>query len=405
MAMHEIESLVELSILCLDNSQDSQADYRSLFFNLYQLQDSFDTGFTHFRVMDTLVKHHYVYTFPITAHPTYLEHQAYFDHLAADQKFSFIYANPGKEWDATSNPVAGYANYDHATKQYILYCDAGSLLWSAMVATGTISGKDATAPEPMGFFHLALTIVEYAAKQDFTDLLSLWYLLLPYMVMQAEQDGIPLQKQDLETIFQIIISKNAIPQEGLPYIEDIPHGGELGEFCNWWYEPARQWMPTAPETTEELDLDAIPFSQEVEKSATWYSQQVVTLMESVTHSIQFMEDNGENEDLRKSVEMRLESALQFANKGLEQAPTDASLLMNKGSVLMLQEKYPEAMESYDEAMKIAPNNPYVHLNRAILFYHMDQFKEAKASFERLLQLEPANEFGQQWLQHLRDAGF
>ncbi|SHM91071.1 Tetratricopeptide repeat-containing protein [Chitinophaga jiangningensis] len=405
MAMHEIETLVETSILCLDNSQDELADYRSLIFNLYQLQDSFDTGFTHFRVMDILIKHRYVYTFPITAHPAYLEHTAFFDGLAASQKFSFIYANPAKEWDATANPVAGYANYDHATGKYILYCDAGSLLWSAMVAAGTITGKDALAPEPMGFFHLALTITEFAAAQQDKDLLGLWYLLLPYMVMQAEQDGIPIQTKDLETIFNIIVNQDAIPHEGLPYIEDIPKGGELGAFCEWWYAPAKEWMPTEPEAAEEIDLEAIPFTQEVEKSAHWYSQQVVTLMETATNAIQQMEENGGDEATQQAIQQQLAAALTYANKGLEIAPGEPNLLMNKGSILMLLQDYPAAMACYDEALTAAPTNPYVHLNRAILFYHMDQFQESKASFEKLLQLEPSNEFAQQWLQHLREEGY
>jgi tetratricopeptide (TPR) repeat protein len=223
--------------------------------------------------------------------------------------------------------------------------------------------------------------------------------------MQAEQDGIPIQIKDLESIFNIIIANDAIPKEGLPYIEDIPQGGELGAFCEWWYKPAREWMPSAPEETTEIDLEAIPFSQQVEKSATWYSQQVVQLMEAATNAIQLMEDNGETAAGMQAVQQQLNTALEYAGKGLELSPGEPNLLMNKGSILMLLQKYPEAMACYDEAMQQAPNNPYVYMNRAILFYHMDQYADAKTSFEKLLQLEPSNEFAQQWLQHLRDAGF
>ncbi|NIG57420.1 tetratricopeptide repeat protein [Chitinophaga sp. Cy-1792] len=404
MAMHEIESLVEQSILCLDNSQNDKLDLRSLFFNLYQLQDSFDTGFTHFRVMDILIKHRYVYTFSITEHPGYSTYQSYFDTLAASQKFSFIFSNPDKPWDATTNPVAGYANYDHTTQKYILYCDAGSLLWATMASTGIIKGKDALAPEPMGFFHLALTVVEAAAAGQNKDLLGMWYLLLPYMVMQAEQDGIPIQITDLKAIFDIVMKNDALPKEGLPYIEDIPQGGELGAFCEWWYEPAKEWMPSAPEEEEEIDLEAIPFSQEVEKSATWYSQQVVTLMEKATHTIQEMEDNGNGtSEAQEAVQQQLALALQYADKGLSLAPGEPNLLMNKGSILMLLQDYEPALECYNEALKQAPSNAFVHLNRAVLFYHMDRMQDAKASFEKLLQIDPSNEFAQQWLEHLRDS--
>lgn len=404
MAMHEIETLVELSVYCLDKSQEEGLDRRSLFFNLYKLQQQFDTGFTHFRVMDLLIKHHFVYTFPLTAHPAYTTHKAWFDALAASQKFSFIYEQPAAEWDAETNPVAGYANFDFPSQTYILYCDAGSALWADMVANGTLTGADAIAPDEIDTFSLAHEVAELAGEQKDKDLLGLWYQLLPYMVMQAEQEGTPIHYKALEAIQDLVVANDAIREEGLPPADELPVGGELGKFCKWWYAPAADKMKATAEPEEEIDLEAVPFTEQVEKSAAWYEQQVVQILQEANSAITNMEDNGADEATRQSIYNSLQQGLVYANKGLELSPGEAGLLMNKGSILMLLEQYDAALAVYNEALTIAPENPYVHLNRAVLFYHMEQIPAAIASFEHLLQLEPENEFAQQWLAHLKNDG-
>jgi tetratricopeptide (TPR) repeat protein len=399
--MHEVESLVELSVHCLDKSQEESQVLRSYFYNLYHLQQQFDTGFTHFRVMDILIKHRFVYTFPITAHPDYHSHQSWFDNLAAAGKFSFIYKDPLSPWDGESNPVAGYANYDHGSQTYLLYADAGSLLWEALVANGTLKGHDAQAPEAMETFRMAYEVAEMAAEQQNKDLLAYWYLLLPYMVMQAEQEGQPVNYKALEATLELIVTNDAIQEEGLPPADELPVGGELGKFCQWWYAPAAGKMKPTADPEPEIDLDGVPFTQEVTKTAGWYEQQVVQILQQANASIIYMEDHGANEATQKSVLARLMQGLEYADKGLELSPHEPGLLMNKGSILMLLEQYDKALAVYNEAMTIAPDNPYVHLNRAILFYHLEQIPQAIASFERLLQLDPGNEFAQQWLENLR----
>ncbi|PSL47807.1 tetratricopeptide repeat protein [Chitinophaga niastensis] len=402
MAMHEIESLVELSVYCLDKSQDDLLDRRSLFYNLYKLQQQFDTGFTHFRVMDLLIKHHFVYASPITAHPAYKAHQSYFDTLAASQKFSFICVKPEEEWDQESNPVAGYANFDFPTQTYILYCDAGSALWAGMVANGTLQGKDATAPEEIDLFSMAHEIAEEAGQQKDKDLLGLWYQLIPYMVMQEEQEGATINYKALEAIQDLVVANEAINEEGLPPADELPVGGELGKFCAWWYAPAADKMKPTAEPETEIDLEAIPFTEKVEKSAAWYEQQVVQILQEANASITYMEDHGHNEATQQSVDMQLKMGIEYADKGLALSPNETGLLMNKGSLLLLQQEFEKAMACYDEALAIAPENPYIHLNRAILFYHMEQIPASIASFEHLLTLEPDNEFAQQWLAHLKN---
>lgn len=405
MSMHEIESLVELSVYCLHESKDDLLDRRSLFYNLYQLQQQFDTGFTHFRVMDILIQHRYVYTFPVTAHPAYTQHKSFFDALAASQQFSFIYTQPEAEWDEENNPVAGYANYDHTTQAYILYCDAGSPLWTAMVANGTLTGDDAMAPEVMNVFSMAHEIAEAAGQQKNKDLLNEWYQLIPYMVMQAEQEGETINYKALESILDLVVANDAISEKGLPPADELPVGGELGKFCTWWYAAAKDKMkPTADEPEEEIDLDAVPFTQQVEKSAGWYDGEVRKILQEVNDSITNMEEHGYNAETQQNIEIRLKAGLEYADKAIDLAPGEAGFLVNKGSLYLLLQDYPLALTCYDAALLLAPDNTYVHLNRAILFYHMDRIPEAIASFERLLELEPGHEFAQQWLAHLKNEG-
>ncbi|MGN7822426.1 tetratricopeptide repeat protein [Chitinophaga sp. 22536] len=404
--MHEIESLVEMSVYCLHESQDNSLDRRSLFYSLYELQSQFDTGFTHFRVMDILTQHRFVYTFPITAHPAYAQHQAFLDSLAAAQKFSFIYTEPENEWDAETNPVAGYAHFDQQQQQYILYCDAGSTLWEAFVANGTLQGADAVPPQLFDVFTMAHIIADNAAQQQYRDVLASWYHLLPYMVMAAEQENEPIDQEALKTILGHVVANDAIYEENLPPIDELPEGGELGKFCEWWYAPAKGKMKTAAELDKDiaLDLDAVPFTQEVEKTAGWYDNEVRNLLEGIHQSISDMEDNGYDEAAQKSIETRLLQGLQYAIKGLELAPDEPGLLVNMGSLYMLAENYEEALASYNKALAIAPDNSYVHLNRAILFYQMEDVPMAIDSFEKVLALEPGNEFAQQWLSHLKNNG-
>ncbi|WP_158563333.1 tetratricopeptide repeat protein [Chitinophaga silvatica] len=403
MSMYEAESLVELSVYALDKSEDAELDRRSLIYNLYQLQQQFDTGFTHFRVMDILIKYHYVYTFPITSHPEYAKHKPWFDRLAAEKKFSFIFLSPLEAYDTDNNPVAGYANYDHTTQQYILYCDAGSILWEQMVANGTITGNDAIAPEEMNIFSVAHEIAELAGEQKDITLLGNWYQLLPYIVMMEDQEGNPINYKALEAILDIIVANDAINAETLPPADELPVGGELGKFCQWWYAAAGDKMkPTAEEEKEEeIDLETIPFTEQVEKSTAWYEQQVIHFLQTANNEIAELEEKGGDENAQARIYDLLQQGLTFAQKGLELSPNEPNLLMNQGSLYMLAGLLDKALASYDAALAVAPDNPNIHLNRAILFWQNDQLPEAIKSFEKVTELDPTNEFALQWLEMAR----
>jgi tetratricopeptide (TPR) repeat protein len=402
MAMHEIETLVEMSVYSLDKSAPSSPDCRSLFYNLYCLQEQFDAGFTHFRVMDLLIKHRFVYTMPITAHPAYAKNKAYFDQLAAAQKFSFIYEYPQKKWDSDTNPVAGYANYDQAQGTYLLYADAGSILWKSLVDAKKLQGADARPPLVIPVTTLAHIVAKAAAAQKDTALLSMWYQLLPYIIMQEDEEDDMLANKDLKAVLDLVVKNNAIDATGLPPIDELPEGGSFGDFCQWWYAPALPLMQATAQEEEEINLDEIPFTETVEKSATWYEREVAKILQAVNEAIAHMEDHGADEATQTNIDEQLKLALEYAAQGLTLAPDNTGLIVNQGTAWMLLQQYEQALACYDAALATAPDNAFVHLNRAILFFHMDQFAQAAAAFKQTLALEPENEFARQWLQYLEN---
>ena len=180
MSQHEYEALVAYSIEALDEVNDESLDIRSIAWNLYQYQLRFDTGFTHFRVMDILLKHRYVYQFNITEHPDYTKYTEAYNQLIACFKQN---SNSKKTYpepvDKEGNLILGHRRgIDEDVGYYannLLHVDAGSTLWTRLVANQRLSGCDAIAPEVMPLQIIALHVVKAAQKLGYTDLIKWWY--------------------------------------------------------------------------------------------------------------------------------------------------------------------------------------------------------------------------------------
>jgi hypothetical protein len=187
--MHEFEDLVEESVRVLDKSVlNGQMDLRTFFWRLYEFQACWDTGFTHFRVIDILLKHRFVYRFELNQHPDYSHYQHYFDNL---KEFTFIKLVPDQPWHEKTNPAAGYY------KPPFLYCDAGSPLWKRFVESGLLSGQDAVPPnKEISLIEVAKETVAEAERQcdagddGFIGFSEIWYYLLGaqlYSVLKDEE--------------------------------------------------------------------------------------------------------------------------------------------------------------------------------------------------------------------------
>src|SRR5262249_57598766 len=116
MSMHEIEELQEVSIRLLDRIEG--LDHRSMFKRLYDFDALFDTGFTHFRVMDILLKRRFYYRMALEDHPDYAQFKDALEGIRKED-FSPIARDPSTKYTAT-NPVLAYCT------ERQLYCQPAS---------------------------------------------------------------------------------------------------------------------------------------------------------------------------------------------------------------------------------------------------------------------------------------
>lgn len=109
MSYHQIEDLVEDSIVLINNTSLSKWEKRELIFNLYQFQNKFDTNNTLFRVRDILLKNHYLYAIPLQEHLDYGVNESFFNQLDQDAQQSIpadlqkpekgsVYISENKVW-------------------------------------------------------------------------------------------------------------------------------------------------------------------------------------------------------------------------------------------------------------------------------------------------------------------
>jgi hypothetical protein len=178
--MHEFEDLVEESVRCLDECDARHLDHRTLFKHLYDFQSQWDTGYTHFRVIEILLARRFVYRYPLDTHPDFARFGSKLvearQRLRGDDT-GWIRMHPGEPWNAASNPTMAYVRGKE------MYFDAGSRLWEKFVALGKLSGADAERPREMAMDDVAATVVREAARQSKRGLIQDW---LVYYVFQCE---------------------------------------------------------------------------------------------------------------------------------------------------------------------------------------------------------------------------
>lgn len=285
--MHEIEGAVEGVVLVLDESPLSGTlDMRSIYDSLARFTGRWDAAFQHFRVLAPLVKHRYTYAFPVTEHPEYERHKAYFEGL---RKQEYLLRHPDREWDRETNREVG--NYCHPMEAWggkyldrvpehlrdagMLYFDAGGELWQLFVDAGKLTGKDAEPPREMALEEIISMLLPEARKQNAQLLISIWYpLMAAYAILNAmdkawqarqTEAGIPqdaysaqavMANPHFQAIRDLIVETRAYEYNNdygltrLPAEEEFDTGFEMlddrlteqgwGQFLDWWYEPLKQ---------------------------------------------------------------------------------------------------------------------------------------------------------------------
>ncbi|MCF1592932.1 hypothetical protein [Streptomyces muensis] len=236
MSDHLIEDLVADSIRILDgHAEAGDPRARDWYSALYRFQSGFDCSFTHFRVMDILLRRRYTYRFPVSLHPDYAERSPYFDALT---EFTAL-----RTFDEDAPDFDGHGSWleDGYVEPPFLYCDAGTELWRRMAAVGELHGSDAAPPHRTRLIEVVREVAVTAEKEQDRELIGLWYgfgceTLLggpagcSFDVSElAEMPAV----QDLRTIVR---RTDALPvAQGSPYAVPVEFA-DHHDLEAWWWE-------------------------------------------------------------------------------------------------------------------------------------------------------------------------
>ena len=255
MSMHEIEELQEASIRLLDRIEG--LDHRSMFKRLYDFDAFFDTGFTHFRVMDILLRRRFYYRMALEDHPDYAQFKDALEDIRRED-FSSIARDPSAEDNSATNPVVAYWTEGQ------LYCEAGSEIWAKLSGVGRLSGADREAPQPIDIVDIADTVVSFATAEEnkesqirpmevtCLELAAWWYAVLPMVLLYEgppRQSALGPDDVALQRIRDVVVKSEAYKIKGdgcLSYPERNDDWSEVEpdalRFLQWWYEPL--WSPS-----------------------------------------------------------------------------------------------------------------------------------------------------------------
>jgi len=219
--MQELEDLVEMAVKLLSRSGLSRKRLRSLYFNLFELEASYDTSFTHFRTMDELLAARFVYCLPPSEHPAFAGAKAYFAGL---RSFCFVDV-PGEPYDGS------YFNPPH------LYCDAGSPLWRRLVELGRLGGSDAQAPESLPIQNVLEEVARLAEEAGDSRLVAYAYRLLLWVSLDGEVSALAADAS-VQRLRAIVRRTNALALTlDFPALRD-PTSADLeeSELVRYWFD-------------------------------------------------------------------------------------------------------------------------------------------------------------------------
>jgi len=82
-------------------------------------------------------------------------------------------------------------------------------------------------------------------------------------------------------------------------------------------------------------------------------------------------------------------AMKYFDKIISLDPNNAAALNNRGNLLMIDDKYQDAVKSYHAAAQASPQDVYILINLARAYKRLGDTKNAKAAFLKAKKLDPA----------------
>jgi hypothetical protein len=228
MSQHEVEELVELSVRALAASGRPQQELRSLYWNLFEYEGLFDTGFTQLRTIDDLVAARFVYKMALDEHPDFFAQREYFTELkGVDGRSATFVEPPDKGMDGS------YYKLPH------LYCPVASSLWQRLVELGRLTGPDAEPPRPIEITTIALDVARLAERNSDPALIGMWYrLLLP---QAFERDLEELQANPTLAELRALVKRTdalAIKTDYGMLRDPPPEDRDEIPVLGWWFDLA-----------------------------------------------------------------------------------------------------------------------------------------------------------------------
>ncbi|MFZ1108452.1 MAG: hypothetical protein WAN43_08920 [Rhodomicrobium sp.] len=237
--MHIYEAVVEASVKLL--AKTDRGDLRDLYKALYAFQRRYDTGYTHFRVIEHLLQARFVYRIAMREHPDYALYKVALDEIANKDE-GWVALNPTLK-GSKENPCVGY------WKDNYLYFDAGDELWKKLVAAKKLTGSDSIPPKNLDIIEVALTVVDYAKNENDNELIDWLYAFLPLDLAYFSQ----YDPKSLKENSNIIKFRDIAIAKKCYEFEHEYNDGTLGywadpdawdyidpkfhEFLFWWFAP------------------------------------------------------------------------------------------------------------------------------------------------------------------------
>ena len=183
--------------------------------NLYNLQNQFDCSFTHFRLMDLLLKHDFVQQYDINDFPMTKEYPNFFSELSK-KDFDWIWKNPTKKW-SKNNPAIAY--WDKKSNK--IFVDFGSEFY-------TKNKDEVIKKSPLDFGYL---IIQEGSRQNDKSIVYDWtafminYLLAWFSTNQSTNE--------LKTNYFSEI-RNAIHKFDFSNYKALHEGLDINNIPEYW---------------------------------------------------------------------------------------------------------------------------------------------------------------------------
>ncbi len=206
MSMHEIEGLIEDSVHLIDKAVMQDSVKRDFLFNLYRFQARYDTGYTHFRCMEVLLRWKFTYRIPISLHPDFEKEKPYFEEFDVSNS-CWIPSRIGEKNEQV------YVQLEAGAP--MLYPDAGSYFWQRLCEENSIPATQQKTPNTFKESYLIGQLLRQAQRQENKLLLRDWYALVTNMLgldLGEEEGFLPnflefKEQEEVQTIREIGIGE------------------------------------------------------------------------------------------------------------------------------------------------------------------------------------------------------